>query len=109
MAQYFLIGILKQPPNTVLYTPTQALGNIYIYIYIYILGGCTAQQYSIYIYTYIYIYNLWDIWGVSLKHSIYRLVSPGGYSKVEEFKDLSVFANYIYNWKIWAPMNDVLK
>ena len=81
MGQYFLIGILKQPPNTVLYTPTQALGNIYIYIYI-------------------YIYNLWDIWGLYLKHSIYRLVSPGGYSKVEEFKDLLVFANYIYNWKI---------
>ena len=105
MGQYFLIGILKQPHNTVLYTPTQALGNIYICI----LGGCTAQQYSIYIYTYIYIYNLWDIWGLYLKHSIYRLVSPGGYSKVEEFKDLLVFANYIYNWKIWAPMNDVLK
>ena len=107
MGQYFLIGILKQPPNTVLYTPTQALGNIYIYIYIY----WVAVQHSstVYIYIHIYIYNLWDIWGLYLKHSIYRLVSPGGYSKVEEFKDLLVFANYIYNWKIWAPMNDVLK
>ena len=107
MGQYFLIGILKQPPNTVLYTPTQALGNIYIYIYIYI--GWLYSTAVQYIYIHIYIYNLWDIWGLYLKHSIYRLVSPGGYSKVEEFKDLSVFANYIYNWKIWAPMNDVLK
>ena len=61
MGQYFLIGILKQPPNTVLYTPTQALGNIYIYIYIYI--GWLYSTAVQYIYIHIYIYIICEIYG----------------------------------------------
>ena len=34
------------------------------------------------------------------KHCIYLLVSPGGLFRVEEFTDLLVFVNYVYNWKI---------
>ena len=34
---------------------------------------------------------------MQLKHSIYRLVSPGGFLRVEEFRDLLVFVNYVYN------------
>ena len=32
-----------------------------------------------------------------LPTSIYRLVSPGGFFRVEEFTDLLVFVNYVYN------------
>ena len=53
----------------------------------------------IYIYIYIYIYNLYDIWGVKSAKTQYlpRLVSPGGFFRVEEFTDLFVFVNYVYN------------
>ena len=44
-----------------------------------------------------------------LPTSIYRLVSPGGFFGVEEFTDLLVFVNYVYNWKIWRHINDVFK
>ena len=30
-------------------------------------------------------------------YSIYRLVSPGGFFRVEEFTDLLVFVNFVYN------------
>ena len=61
---------------------------MYIYIYIYV-----------YIYIYIYIYNLYDIWGVKSAKTQYlpRLVSPRGFFRVEEFTDLFVFVNYVYN------------
>ena len=33
----------------------------------------------------------------SLPTSIYRLVSLGGFFRVDEFTDLLVFGNYVYN------------
>ena len=34
---------------------------------------------------------------------------PEGFFRVEEFTDLLVFVNYVCNWKIWRPINDVFK
>ena len=43
------------------------------------------------------------------KGLIYRLVSHGGFFRVEKFTDLLVFVNYVYNWKIWRHISDVFK
>ena len=58
---------------------------IYIYIYIYNMYICIC----IYIYIYICIYMLYNgkRFG-QVKHSIYRLVSPRGFFRVEKLDDL---------------------
>ena len=74
---------------------------IYIYIYIYI-----------YINVYIYIHLIYSTvyeekhW---LKHSIYPLVLPRGFFRVEKFTDLLLFVNYVYNWEILCHINDFFK
>ena len=44
---------------------------------------------------------------MGVKVSIYRLVLPGDFFRVEEFTDLLVFVN-CFNWKILRHINDVL-
>ena len=54
---------------------------------------------------------MYHICGVKLakKQYLLRLVSLGGFFRVEEFTDLLVFVNYVYNWKIWRYVNDGFK
>ena len=67
------------------------------------------REFEIYIYIYIYIVCTiyWE--KRQVKHSIYRLVLPGGFFRVEEFTNLLVFVNNVYNWKICRHINDFLK
>ena len=70
------------------YVPKKVKSSNHLHIYIYV-----------YMYIYIYSYDIWAIKLVEIK-SIYGLVFPGGFFRVEEFKDLLVFVSYVYNWKI---------
>ena len=80
------------------YIHTHIYVHIYIYTYIYI-----------YMNIYIYINNLCNRWGVKLAKRKYRLASPGDFFRVEEFTDLLVFVNDVYNLKIWRNVNDVFE